>query len=218
MNRANRRRLYGPAEVPHPAFSVETPKAAWQTASVVRRGDFGLARGGGLAGYLTRLGTFGRYGHACVAVTDGTVSGAGPDGQPQSDLYIVEAQGNGARRRRANPDEFVWSRCALTDPQRNQIVALAEVIAADRTPYDYESIVAFAGRFLGVRVRAGWRKLIQREFAQVSKDHRPNRMICSAVVEACYRPAGHELAASPATQIGDVSPNDLADHMVRSAT
>lgn len=154
----------------------------------VQLGDFGLQPGGGLAGWMVRLGTFSRYGHAAVVVNT-------------SPLEIVEAAGAGARRRPADVSEFVWSRCPLTLEQRTDIAD--EAIRCIGLPYDYRDIAGFVLRFLGARIRGR------------SGDHADSRLICSELVAWCYRVAGHEVAPSPDVAPGDVSPGDLADHLTR---
>lgn len=168
------------------------------TTVVPRIGDFGLARGGGVTGWLVRLGTFSRYGHAAVvARIDPTRTGA--------NVEIVEAARAGARRRWIDPDagEFIWSRCPLTTEQRVRIA-----LEADRCvslPYDYRDIAAFVLRFFGAKIRGR------------SADHPDGRLICSELCVWTYRVAGHEIAPSPDVAPGDVSPGDLADHITREA-
>lgn len=150
-------------------------------------GDYGLQSGGGWGGWLIRLGTFSRYGHAAVIVST-------------DPLEIVEATPGGARRRPVTPDEFVWSHCPLTDAQRLRIAA--EAVACIGYPYDFGDIAGFVARFFGAKVRGR------------SSDHADNRLICSELVAWCYRVAGHEVANSQVAP-GDVSPGDLADHITR---
>lgn len=156
-----------------------------------RLGDFGLQSGGGRGGYLIRLGTFSRYGHAAVVVST-------------DPLQIVEATPGAARRRTCAPDEFVWSRCGLTTAQREVIAA--EAIACIGLPYGWNDIAEFVFRFLGAKTRIF-----------PSRDHPDNRLICSELVAYAYRQAGHEVAPTPDTAVGDVAPGDLAEHIVRES-
>lgn len=157
----------------------------------VQLGDFGLSHGGGLAGWLVRLGTFSRYGHACVVVNT-------------APLEIVEAAGHGARRRGCDPGEFVWSRCPLTLGQRTDIAD--EAVRCIGLPYGWGDIALFVVRFFGAKIR------------QHSADHADQRLVCSELVAWCYRHAGHEVAPSPDIAVGDVSPGDLSDHIIREAS
>ncbi len=153
-------------------------------------GDFGVQSGGGWGGWLIRLGTFSRYGHACIVVS-------------VDPLQIVEATPGGARRRGCRPDEFVWSRCPLTVAQRG--VVRDEARKCIGLPYDWRDIAKFFPRFFGAKIRGH------------SGDHADSRLICSELVAWCYRVAGHDVASTRETAPGDVSPGDLADHVTREA-
>jgi uncharacterized protein YycO len=156
--------------------------------TVPQLGDFGLQPGGGLVGWMVRLGTFSRYGHSAVVVNT-------------APLEIVEAAGHGARRRGCRPDEFLWSRCPLTAEQRATVAA--EAVACIGLPYDYGDIAGFVLRFFGAKIRGQ------------SSDHADTRLICSELCVWAYRVAGHEIAPSPQIAPGDVSPGDLAQHITR---
>jgi uncharacterized protein YycO len=155
-----------------------------------RLGDFGVCPGKGWAEWLVRLGTFSRFGHACVAVTDTDADGR---------LTIVEAMPNGARRRTVDHTEFLWSRCDLTAEQRTRIAD--DAIACVGIPYDLWAIWGFVVRFWGAKLR------------KQSADHADAKMICSELATWCYRRAGHEVAPSSDVACGDVSPGDLGQHI-----
>ena len=150
-------------------------------------GDYGVSTSGGKGGWIIRLGTFSRYNHAAVVVA-------------VDPLTIVEAMGEGARQRVARADEFTWSRCDLTDGQRERIAAAA--VECVGLPYDYRDIAAFVGRFFGRKTRLF-----------PSRDHGDSKLICSELVAWSYRKGPHE-AAQPKVAAGDVSPGDLGKHIV----
>lgn len=146
-------------------------------------GDFGLAAGGGWPMRIVRLGTFSRYGHACIAESvhaDGLIS-------------VIEPMPTGCRRRLARPAEFVWSDVELTAEQRTDIVAYAQSTLG--LPYDWAAIAGFLLRFWGARITGK------------SDDHADAKLICSELVVWAYREAGVDLA--PGRAAGDVSPGDL---------
>lgn len=145
------------------------------------------------------VGTLSRYWHACVIVA--VAAGPGVPALAPRRVEIVEAAQGGARTRWVNEDEFVWSRCDLTDEQRGRIVA--EALACLGLPYDWRDIARFLLRFFGSTIRGR------------SGDHPDDRLICSELVAWCYRQAGHEAAPSADIAPGDVSPGDLADHITR---
>lgn len=151
--------------------------------TVPRPGDFGLARGQGAAMFAVRLGTFSRYGHACIveAVGDG------------GEIFIIEPMPDGCRRRSARPNEFVWSDVTLSTGQRETIVAYAQTTIG--LPYDWAAIAGFVARF--------W----FHKFTGRSDDHADRRLICSELVVWAYREAGVAIMTGKAP--GDVSPGDL---------
>jgi hypothetical protein len=160
-------------------------------------GDWGIRPGGGWTGWLTMLGTFGRYGHACgVTGSVPTIDPAFPGGWK---IDIVEAMGGGARRRYARLDEFTWSRCNLTDDQRRGIVA--DYLECIGLPYDLPAYLGFIVRFWGAK------------WSNQSDDHADDKVICSELVAWAQRRNGHEVARSSKIAPGDVSPNDLGQHM-----
>jgi uncharacterized protein YycO len=148
-----------------------------------QRGDFGLTAGGGWPMRFVRLGTFSRYGHACIADEvhgDGTVT-------------VIEPMPAGCRRRVARHAEFVWSDVDLSLVQRDQIVSYAETTLG--LPYDWPAIFGFLLRFWRARLRGR------------SDDHPDQKLMCSELVVWAYRRAGVDLA--PGKAPGDVSPGDL---------
>lgn len=163
--------------------------------AVPKLGDFGLVPGRSAVMWLTRLGTFSRYGHAAVVV----------ETRPsRAEVDIMEAMPNGARRRTVDllaETDWVWSRCTLSDEQRAEIVAAA--LACTGYPYDWPSIFGFIVRFWGSK------------FTGQPADHADRKVICSELVCWAYRAAGHELGPKPGLPPGDVSPGDLADHIMR---
>lgn len=145
-------------------------------------GDFGLARGSGLAMAVVRFGTLSRYGHACVCeyTKDGRIG-------------IIEPMPTGCRQRVATPDEFVWSTVALTEEQRVRIVRYC--IECIGIPYDWPAIAAFIPRVWGARITGR------------SDDHADDKLMCSEMVVWAFRRAGKDLARGRAP--GDVSPGML---------
>jgi uncharacterized protein YycO len=150
---------------------------------VPRKGDFGLAAGGGAIMRVVRLGTFSRFGHACIA----------EDVADPAAIVVIEPMPTGCRRRTAHPREFVWSALDLTDEQRDTIVRYATTTVG--LPYDWVSIAGFLLRFWGGKLRLP------------SSDHPDRKLICSELVVWAYREAGVDLA--PGRPPGDVSPGDL---------
>lgn len=149
----------------------------------VQPGDFGLAAGGGLSMWWVRLGTFSRYGHACIAeqvYADGRV-------------VVIEPMPKGCRRRIAHAREFVWSDVELSDKQRSDVVAYAQTTLG--LPYDWLAITAFLARFWGAKITGR------------SDDKADDRLICSELVVWAYRGAGVDLC--PGKAPGACSPGDL---------
>jgi uncharacterized protein YycO len=132
---------------------------------------------------LVRLGTFSRFGHACIA------EAVGVDGR----VAVIEPMPSGCRRRVARLGEFVWSDLDLSDAQRVGVVKYA--VTTIGLPYDWRSIAGFLWRFWGARVRGR------------SDDHADDKLICSELVVWAYRQVGIDLA--PGKAPGDVSPGDL---------
>lgn len=152
-------------------------------------GDFGIKPGGGLAMWLIRLGTFSRYGHACIV--DAVNSAAG-----LTVVTIIEAMPTGVVRRPAHVSEFRWSTggpVVPTEGQRHQIRAAAQDCLG--RGYDWPSIAGFLVRFFGAKF--GY-----------SPDHPDRKLICSELVVWTYKKAGIDLF--PGKAPGDISPGDLS--------
>lgn len=165
-----------------------------------RKGDFGLTTGNNWAMWVIRVGTLSRYGHACVALSDPWLDGdvENPMG-PQEWIRVVEAQPGGAIIRNRRTSSFRWSNIVLTETQRELIATRA--LATEGIPYDWPSIIGFAARVWGHKLR-----LIGK------KDHPDDKMICSELVVWAYLAAGIDLGQGKPP--GDVSPGDLADYLV----
>jgi uncharacterized protein YycO len=142
-----------------------------------------LAKGGGALMTVVRLGTFSRYGHACIC------QGVDAGGR----AWVIEPMPHGCRRRLAEVGEFVWSDVDLTATQAEQIVEYAQTTIG--IGYDWRAIAGFVGRFWGAKIRGK------------SDDHADDRLICSELVVWAYRGAGVDLC--PGKAPGDVSPGDL---------
>lgn len=153
-----------------------------------RSGDFGIKPGYGMAMWLVRLGTFSRYGHACIVESVQMLPGS-------ATIMIIEALPAGVHRRPCLPSEFRWSTggpVTLTQGQRDVI---AEVSAGCiGRGYDWPSIAGFLVRFFGAKF--GY-----------SPDHPDEKLICSELVVWSYKMAGVDLFPKKAP--GDVSPGDL---------
>jgi len=160
-----------------------------------RPGDFGLSPGGGLLMAAVRLGTFSRYGHACICSNTTTLGNIG------GMVEIIEAYPGGCRKRRVSTDEFTWSNIELSDTQRNGVVDYAHDTLG--LPYDWRAIAGFLARFWWAKATNG------------SGDHADDKLICSELVVWAYR-EGAKLDLAPGRAPGDVSPGDLADYLVRN--
>jgi hypothetical protein len=154
------------------------------------KGDFGLAKGGGLAELAVRVGTFSRYGHAVIAETV----------HPSGNILVIEPMPSGCRRRTARAGEFVWSDVALDDEQRAAVVAYAETTIG--LPYDWPAIFGFVRRWWAHRLMPWRRRAVLRAVEPL-----PARLICSALPVLAYRRVGVDLA--PGRPAGSVSPGDL---------
>jgi hypothetical protein len=149
-----------------------------------RPGDFGLARGVGLAMAAVRLGTLSRYGHAAVCV-----------GVEHGNPVVIEAMPNGARRREVtDPGEFLWSALPLSEVERRLVVDRAE--RCEGLPYDWLAILGFVLRFW-------WRRATTQ-----SRDHPDGKVICSELVAWAYQPTLFDMTNGKAAP-GDLSPGDL---------
>jgi cell wall-associated NlpC family hydrolase len=160
-------------------------------------GDFAVVSVDGPAGFAIRLGEwlngrgFDQYEHAFVYVGDGRVVQAEPDGA--------------ADRSRTGHRLTIWSTgiADLSDEQRVRVVAAAVHYLG--TPYSFLDYLALFLRRLHVPF-PGLRGYI------ASTGH----MICSQLVDQCYRDAGVELF-SDGRWPGYVTPADLAGLLMRKA-
>jgi hypothetical protein len=157
-----------------------------------QRGDFGLAKGGGLVMAAVRLGTLSRYGHACICESV----------HPSGGITAIEPMPSGCRRRLTRPGEFVWSDVALTDDQRTAVVAYADTTIG--LPYDWPAIWRFVGRFWKHRLH-----LARRRRLGVAGSAEPGgeSLICSELPTRAYRLVGVDMA--PGKPADSVSPGDL---------
>lgn len=154
------------------------------------KGDFGLAKGGGLIMLAVRTGTWSRYGHACIAESV----------HPSGAVTIIEPMPSGCRRRQARPGEFVWSDVALTDDQRDVVVAYADTTIG--LPYDWPAIGGFVWRWWAHRLR-----LARRRRLGVAVEPGGESLICSELPTRAYRLVGVDMA--PGKPADSVSPGDL---------
>jgi len=137
---------------------------------------------------VTRLGTFSRYGHACVALED-------PVGDA---IKVIEAGPRGAQIRTRNLDRFRWSNLKIEEEVRDRIVARAR--QCEGLPYDWPAILGFVTKVWGYKLR-----LIG------AKDQPDDKLICSELVVWSYRP---DIDLAPGIPAGAVSPGDLGDYLV----
>jgi hypothetical protein len=158
-------------------------------------GDFGLARGGGLIMRAVRLGTFSRYGHACLAEAVHQ-SGA---------ITVVEPMPDGCRRRVARPGEFVWSDVPLSAEQRAEVVAYA--VASLGAGYDWPAILGFVRRWWARRLFPWRRAAAARRAGAERPDPGAASLICSELPVLAYRRVGVDMA--PGRPADAVSPGDL---------
>jgi hypothetical protein len=155
-----------------------------------QKGDFGLAKGGGMIMLAVRVGTFSRYGHCAIAETV----------HPSGNILVIEPMPSGCRRRTARPGEFVWSDVVLDDVQRAEVVAFAET--AIGVPYDVPAIFGFIRRWWAHRLMPWRRRTVRRAVEPM-----PAKLICSALPVLAYRRVGVDMA--PGKPAGAVSPGDL---------
>ena len=150
-------------------------------------GDFFVVRTNGWAGRLIRWVTRSSVNHAGVLVYGGRIVEARPSGAGYS----------------SRPTDALWSHQPLTDDQRGQIVAAATGFVGN--PYSWLDCVCIglADRF-GTNVPAAIRNRLQR----------PDRMICSQLVDSAYLDAGVHLFAD-GRDPGAVSPEDLRQTIIQ---
>lgn len=149
--------------------------------SMDRTGQFGVVRTTGFAGWAIRLGTRSYVNHAFVFV---------------SDDQIVEAQPGGALLSPASkyPDAVV-SKFDLDPVQKLAIFQHAMKVKG--TPYNFLDIAAITLMTFGLRY-----KWLQR------RAQRPDRLICSQLVDRVYHEAGIQLYDDGRPD-GLVTPGDL---------
>lgn len=148
-------------------------------------GAFGVQRGAGWEMWVVRLGTFSRYGHACVVTAVDDVART---------CSIVEAMPDGVRLRHdVGWDEFVWSHLPLTADEAQAVVVAA--LAQVSKLYDWPAIAGFVLRWLRV------------QWLGRSTEHPDVYLMCSELVVYVYRLAGIDLFPGVAPR--DVAPGDL---------
>lgn len=139
---------------------------------------------------MVRLGTFSRYGHACVCT--------GVDVEAAT-CSIVEAMPDGVRvRHNVSWSEFAWSDLPLTADQAAGIVAAA--LAQVGKQYDWPAIGGFILRWLRV------------QWLGRSLDHPDLYLMCAELVVYVYR-IGASIDLFPGVAARDVAPGDLGQLM-----
>lgn len=156
--------------------------------TVPSAGDFGLVRISGPTGAAVSLGqrligSGSYYTHAFIVIGDGTVVQAQPGGAER--VSLADAVGN---RRVAYSAFPLWS------GQRYDIARAA--VSLIGTPYSFLDYLAIGEA----------RLLHSKRLEDFVRD--TGHMICSQLVDECYRRAGVELF--PGRIAGDVTPGDLA--------
>ncbi len=153
-------------------------------------GDFLVVRTSGWAGRLIRWVTRSTVNHAGILVHDGR---------------IIEARPSGAGYA-APPPDALWSHLPLTDEERGRIIAAATRFVG--RPYSWLDClcIGLADRF-GTHVPTAVRNRLQR----------PDRMICSQLVDSAYLDAGVHLFAD-GRDPGAVSPEDLRVVIINEGT
>ncbi|HUX70403.1 MAG TPA: hypothetical protein VMV41_07835 [Cellulomonadaceae bacterium] len=153
----------------------------------MRPGDFAVVATRSRIGWLIRLVTRSRYNHAFLYLGNGKIVEAESPGAVISPLADYDGY------------PVLWSNLKLTDAERAAIVAKARALVG--TPYSWvdDACIALTAIF-GVHVPGPVRRRLAR----------PDRMMCSQLVDACYHAAGINLVPSKPLP-GDVSPGDLAD-------
>lgn len=154
-------------------------------------GDFGVVRTGGWAGWGIRVVTRSHYNHAILHVGNGQVVEAQPRGACFTPVGVY-----------ADAD-IIWSNLDLADVQRAVIAKAGR--ARVGTPYSWvdDACIALTAIF-SVHVP----RWVRRRLA------RPDRLMCSQLVDVCYEAAGIDLVLSKVLP-GDVTPGDLADVIAR---
>lgn len=161
-------------------------------------GQFLLTTIDGRLGWLVGLGQFligdsSRYSHAAIVVGDQVVE-AMPGGAILTPLAHYTAGPKAA--------VTVISDLPLTDTQRLAIADAA--VSLTGTPYSFADYLALALDHWGLRPRR-----LRRYIAD------SGHLICSALVDTCYRRAGISLFTD-GRDPGDVTPGDLAGYLIES--
>jgi len=157
-------------------------------------GDFAVVRMDGHVGRLIRLGQwlngdgFADFEHAFVYVGDGELVEAQPGGAELLPITVYDGR----------PTRWSTGRTALTDEQRSAVVAAARGYIG--VPYSVADYFALAAHRFHLPIGP----LIKGYVASTK------HMICSQLVDQCYRDAGVQLFADGRWP-GYVTPADLAN-------
>lgn len=168
------------------------PGRQWQP----QPGDFGLVRVRGALGAALGLGQLlngdaSRYAHVFVVVDNGEIVEAMPGGARVAPLALYEDR-----------KPICFSDIPLTDEQRRLVVHHARSLVG--TPYNFIDYLALALMRLHVPIPH-----LKRFVAD------PRRMICSQLVDECYRRAGVHLF-DDGRPSHDVTPGDLANMLIET--
>jgi hypothetical protein len=156
-------------------------------------GDYFCVRTDGWEAKVIRFVTWSPVNHSGVCV------GFTADGG----VLVVEAEPHGAAPPHLLPYATVfWSHMALTPEERTAIADAAT--AKVGTPYSWLDDAAIGlAKLVGKRASKSWL------FTSLRKRlSRPDRLMCSQLVDLCYHEAGVELFPDHRAP-GDVSPGDL---------
>ncbi len=159
-------------------------------------GTVGLTHVGGVGGRLIRWGQaldgarWPQWEHALIAVGDGTIVEARPDGA----VRVPEGQATG---------DGIWWWAPLVG-QSVRVMAAEAAVGMVGTPYGWVDYAALAA------VRLGLRHVLPGVEHRAASD---TTMICSQLVAAAYEKAGIQLV--PGHPAWDVTPADLADQAHR---
>lgn len=153
----------------------------------MKTGDFGVISTGGWAAFGIRFLTRSTVNHAFIYLGDGTIVEAQPAGARVCPLSTYAA------------DPITWSRFDLTDTERAGIAAAGRRHVGD--PYSWVDCAC-----IGLADTFGWHvpEWVRRRLA------RPDRLMCSQLVDQCYLEAGIHLYDDGRIP-GDVAPSDLLD-------
>lgn len=151
-------------------------------------GDFGVTRIHGLTGIAVRVGQwlngsgFADYEHAFIVMRGNAVAEAQPGG---AGVWVNDY----------DPAQTIYSSVSLTEVQRQGVLDTARCLVG--TPYSWFDYLSLALHRLHIRPR--W---------VTDRMATSKHMICSQLVDYCYRQAGVPLFAD-GRQPGDVTPGDL---------